>query len=143
MQQPKRTNKTVPEQTVAILRRRRRLRWIDSLMWLAIAGVLAALLVPAKFEQVAGKQPSRSKASAVPDASLPTPIQDIGDRRLVPLPEFILENEADYIHAQTAPKPSSPESTPTTVQEGGSIKEDSPRVTTGPTLNGPHLGSPR
>jgi hypothetical protein len=153
MKQAKCTTKNSADAACALatVRPRRSLRWLDSLMWLAIAGVLAALLVPPKVAQVARKQPVRSDETTAstkgqPPASAPYHVYE--DVPYTPAGhEFILQNEADYLNAGAPSQPTvnapSPSDSSNAVKPSESTSDDSPRVTTGPTLNGPELGSPR
>jgi len=127
---------------VPVVRARRSLRWLDSLTWLAIAGALTAMLVPAKSEQSASKRAggeNGSMAATASEKNAPSPFGPHDDVTYMPSHEFILQNEADFISAQNAPPAPGAE---VRQQPGENTQDNSPRVTSGPTLDGPELGNP-
>ncbi len=89
------------------------LRWLDSLTWLAIAGTLTAMLVPARSAQVVSK---RAGTGLEPDAvtaghALPRPLHGQDDSQyFTSSHEFILQNEADFINAQHGAPSQTPDS---------------------------------
>src|SRR5205807_67846 len=104
----------------------------------------AALLVPAKSSQTAGRLPSGGNDAIAATQASPFQTQD-GAQYFPAGHEFLLQNEADAMSAQNAPAP--PGATETAArspveQPTENAPDNSPRVTSGPTLNGPDLGNP-
>jgi hypothetical protein len=129
---------------VAPLRPRRILRWLDSLAWLAIAGALTAMLLPAQSQHTVSKRSGgETQPTTASQQSMPRPLHAQDDTRHFPSGhEFVLQNEADFIRAQNAPPPPGAEVGLRPGQKAEEQNDQSPRVTSGPALNGPQLGSP-
>jgi hypothetical protein len=127
---------------IVAVRPRRVFRWLDSLMWLAIAGALTGMLVPAESKQAASKRASQPDPIAATisggERSLPSgPADDAGQYPTGH--EFSVQNEAGFSLPTALPAPAGDS---TARERPGEIRNEAPRVTSGATLNGPQLGNP-
>jgi hypothetical protein len=133
-----------PTNAAPLMQPRRSLRWLDSLMWLGIAGTLAALLVPVKPAQRVSKKSGRDGDVSASTARHPVQPSAVGSthsdaQESTREHDIAAQDKADLFHTQNpTPVPTAAAGAQTTENTA----DDSPRVTTGPTLNGPELGNP-
>ena len=122
------SSQPMPSNCVTAVRLRRGLRWLDSLMWLVIAGALTAMLIPAPSKQTASKFSGHDSVNETAKANETKSVPYIYDSiQYFPAgPEFNLQSQADYVRSPEPP----------------AAGDNSPRVTSGPKLIGPELGDP-
>jgi hypothetical protein len=129
----------IPTIAPPVVQPRRSFRWLDSLMWLAIAGTLATLLVPARFKQTTGKA-ADGNGAAVTATRDATKAAD-GQQYFPSGHEFTLQKEEDLL-SSAKNQPPAPGAKPEAQGAAENAVDDAPRVSSGPTLNGPELGNP-